>query len=294
VTNPTQPGVVPGWCLSTSDISIQTPLEAHVETLGKKELSWFKPDPNQPRKTFPVSELEPLEESLFIRQDIPLIASVDGTIQDGERRWRAAQLKGRISTLDVVITDRPMTPTDLRIFQITSSVHRAALTGHDMWRACVDLLALNPNWQLKDLAAHLQMEASSITRYLSPSKCVTAWQDALKAGTVGVSDCYEASKIPEADQPALLRFKLSGASRNALAEVGKKTRNGATPSVKVSSIKVALAGGVTVVVKGENIDLDQAIDSMGTAMKEMKKAAADGLNARTAQNVWSEKAKAGA
>src|ERR1019366_2670679 len=114
-----------------------------------------------------------------------------------------------------------------------------------MWQACVELLALNPNWQLKDLAAHLQMEASSITRYLSPSKCITAWQEALKAGTVGVSDCYEASKLPEADQPAVLALKLSGASRNALAAVGKKARNGATPSVKVSNIKVALGGGIS-------------------------------------------------
>jgi hypothetical protein len=81
--------------------------ESHMEILDKKELSWFKPDPNQPRKAFDPAELEALEESLFVRQDIPLIAFVDGTIQDGERRWRAAQLRGRIKTLDVVITDKP-------------------------------------------------------------------------------------------------------------------------------------------------------------------------------------------
>ena len=100
-----------------------------METLGKKELGWFKPDPNQPRKEFDLAELAALEESLFVRQDIPLVALVDGTILDGERRWRAAELKGRIKTLDVVITDKPMTPTDLRVFQITSSVHRASLTA---------------------------------------------------------------------------------------------------------------------------------------------------------------------
>ena len=262
-----------------------------IETLAKKELHWFKPDPNQPRKTFGLAELEPLEESLFVRQDIPLIASADGTILDGERRWRAAGLKGRIKTLDVVITNRPMTPTDLRLFQITSTVHRASLTGYEMWQACVDLLALNPNWELKNLAAHLQIDASSITRWLSPSKCIAAWQEALQAGTVGISDCYEASKSPEAEQPALLALKHSGASRNAIAAVGKKARNIAPPSVKVSNIKVALGGDTCIVIKGRNIDLDQAIESLGLATKALKKAVADGLDARTAQSVWRDQAK---
>lgn len=261
-------------------------------TLTTKPLDFFKPDPNQPRKAFDLGELTALEESLFARQDIPLIAFADGVIIDGERRWRAAQLKGRIKTLDVVITDQRMTPTELRVFQITSSVHRASLSGYEMWRACVDLLALNPTFQMKDLAAHLQMEASSITRYLSPSKCVAAWQEAFKAGTVGISDCYEASKLPEAEQPALLALKLSGASRNAIAAIGKKARNGATPAVKVSSLKVALVGGTTIIIKGEAIDLEQGIESLGVALKEMKRAVADGLDARTAQSVWRDKAKA--
>jgi ParB family chromosome partitioning protein len=265
-----------------------------MEILDKKELSWFKPDPNQPRKAFDPAELEALEESLFVRQDIPLIAFVDGTIQDGERRWRAAQLRGRIKTLDVVITDKPMTPTELRVFQITSSVHRASLTGYEMWQACVDLLALNANWQLKDLADHLQIEASSITRYLSPSKCVAAWQEALKAGAVGVSDCYEASKLPQVEQPALLALKRSGASRNALAAAGKKARNGAKPAVKVRTIKVALCGGTSIVIKGQGLDLEQAIESLSVAIKAMKKAVAEGLDARTAQDVWRDKARAGA
>lgn len=264
-----------------------------MEILAKKELGFFKPDPNQPRKVFDPAELAALEESLFAGQDIPLVASVDGTILDGERRWRAAQLRGRIKTLDVVITDKPMTPTDLRVFQITSSVHRTPLTAYEMWQACVGLLALNPNWQLKDLAAHLQIEASSITRYLSPSKCIAAWQDALKAGTVGVGDCYEASKLPEADQPALLEIKLSGASRNTIAAIGKKARNGTKPSEKVGSIKVSLCGGISIIIKGGGIDLDQALEQLGIASKAIKKAVAEGLDARTAQNVWRDKAKAG-
>jgi hypothetical protein len=137
------------------------------------------------------------------------------------------------------------------------------------------------------------MEASSITRYLSPSKCVAAWQEALKAGTVGVSDCYEASKLPEAEQPTLLALKLSGASRNTIAAIGKKARNAATPAVKVSNLKVALVGGISIIIKGEGIDLEQGIESLSVALKEMRKAVADGLDARTAQSVWRDKAKAG-
>ena len=264
-----------------------------MQTLTEKELSWFKPDPNQPRKVFNLAELDALEESLFVRQDIPLIASADGTIRDGERRWRAAQRRGRIKTLDVVITDKPMTSSELKVFQITSSVHRTPLTGYEMWRACVDLLALNPNWQLKDLAAHLQMEASSITRYLSPSKCITAWQEALKADTIGVSDCYEASKLAEAEQPALLALKLSGASRNAIAAAGRKARSGHASTVKLTRVKAPLSSGVEVVISGKELGLEDVIDSLGELLKDAKKANESSLDVKTWVAVLRDKAKAG-
>jgi ParB family transcriptional regulator, chromosome partitioning protein len=267
---------------------------ADMKILEKNELTWFKADPGQPRKEFGLAELEPLEASLFVRQDIPLIARPDGTIIDGERRWRAAQLKGRIKSLDVIITDEPMTPTELRVFQITSSVHRASLSAYEMWQACVELITLNPSLKLQDLATNLQLEPSSITRYLSPSKCIAAWQTALKSGQVGVSDCYEASKLPEGDQPELLALKLSGASRNAIAAVARKNRNGNRQTVKMARIKAPLSSGVEMVISGKELGLDEVIESLSELLKEAKKANDSGLDVKTWSAVLKDKAKAGA
>ena len=63
---------------------------------------------------------------------------------------------------------------------------------------------MNPSWQLKDLAEALHLDPSTVTRLLSPSKCIPAVQDALKQGKIGISDCYPISKLPESEQAGLL------------------------------------------------------------------------------------------
>ncbi|HZZ80791.1 MAG TPA: ParB N-terminal domain-containing protein [Gemmataceae bacterium] len=266
------------------------------------ELAWqqLQPDPNQPRKEFGMAELEALEQSLFVRQEIPLIVRPTHKpdlfqIIDGERRWRAVQLKNRIAKLWCVITDEPLMPSELRVFQITSSVHRSALSGYEMWQACVALLELNPTWQQKDLATNFQMEPSCITRYLSPSQCTKAWKDALKDGVVGVTDCYEASKLPdEHAQDALLAMKRAGASRNALAAAGRKIRNGNGESVKVTRIKAPLPSGIEITLGGKEFDFDEVIESLSSLVKEAKKASASGIDLKTFAAVLKDRAKNGA
>lgn len=60
----------------------------------KKPLSSFKPDPNQPRKSFNEADLRALGESMKDLQLQPVVANAAGTILCGERRYRAAQLVG--------------------------------------------------------------------------------------------------------------------------------------------------------------------------------------------------------
>ncbi len=54
-----------------------------------------------------------------------------------------------------------------------------------------------------------------------------------------------------------------------------------------------LSGGISIFIKGAGHDLELAIEKLGVAIKAMKTAVADGLDARTAQSVWRDKAKAG-
>ena len=89
-----------------------------------------------------------------------------------------------------------------------------------------------------------------------------------------------------------MALKLSGGSRDALEQAGRKKRAGHAPAVKVPSIKVALANEISVVVKGEAIDLEQGIEALKDAIKAMTKARDNGLDAKTAQAVWRDMAKA--
>lgn len=259
--------------------------------LETKPLPWFKVV-EQVRKLFDEAELRLLGASLKKKQFVPLLARTDGTILDGERRWRAATAVG-MATLDVIITEEKLSESQVKEIQLLTAMQRADLTGFEKWTACAELMCMNVTWQMKDLAEHLHLDPAQVTRILSPSKCSPAWQEALKAGTVSISDCYAASKLPERDQAGLLALKLSGASRDTLEAAGKKTRTAATPAVKVARVKCLLPSGVQIVVSGDGISLEDATEALGEAIKEMKRARDLGYTAKTFASAMADKAKKG-
>jgi len=260
--------------------------------LTSKPLSFFKADPAQPRKDFTEADLLSLGASMkTLGQLQPIGAKPDGTLLWGERRLRAARLVS-LAELQVIITDRPLSESEIRLIQLTENMLRADLSGHEKWQGCAELMRLNPQWQLKDLAVHLHLDPSMVTRLLSPSKCVEAAQVALRDGKIGISDCYAISKLPADEQAGLLAKKLSGASRDAIEQAGRKQRTSPT-AVKVTRIKAILPSGVSIVASGEGLSLDDLIESLGEAQKEAKKAREQGLDAKTFSAVMRDKARKG-
>jgi ParB family chromosome partitioning protein len=257
--------------------------------LTSKPTTFFKADPNQPRKQFDLSKLRALGESLKIRQNDPVQAKPDGTLIDGERRWRAADLVG-LETLDVIITDAALTDTEVNVVRLTSFFHREDLTAFEKWNACKQQLELSPGWTARDLAETLHVDPSMVTRLLSPSKCIPSWQEALKEGKVGISDVYAASKLPESEQAGLLALKLSGASRDTIEKAGRKKRSVDEPVVKVNRVKCVLPSGVQIVVSGKGISMDESIDALAEAIKEMKRARDLGYTSKTFAAAMKDKA----
>ncbi len=255
-----------------------------------KPLSFFRPDPNQPRKHFDDAALRALGESLKVRQNDPVQAKPDGTLIDGERRWRAAKLVG-LEKLDAIITDAALTDSQVNLVRLTSFFHREDLTAFEKWSACQRILELNPGWLAKDLAEHLHIDPSMVTRLLSPSKCTPAWQAALKDGKVGISDVYAASKMPASEQEELLAMKLSGASRDDLEKAGRRKRSADVSAVKVNRVKCLLASGVQIVVSGTGVSLDEAIEALSEAIKEMKRARDLGYTSKTFAAAMKDKAR---
>jgi ParB family transcriptional regulator, chromosome partitioning protein len=263
-----------------------------MPVLATKPLNWFKVAP-QARRHFDEAELRQLGESLKVKQLQPVLAREDGTLMAGERRYRAAKLVG-LAELLAVITDEPLTETQIKVIQLTENLHRSDLRDSEKWRACEELLRLNPGWSNKELAAHLKLGESTVTKYLSPSRCIPEVQEALEAGRLGVTAVYEISRAPADQQAELLQLKLSGTSRDGLADRVRKQKNQSVPQVRVKRIACPLPSGASVVVSGAELSLDDLIEALGEAQKEARKAREQGLDARTWQSVMRDKAKKGA
>lgn len=263
-----------------------------MATMQTKPTSFFKPDPNQPRKTFDEADLDRLGADMLARGVlVPLLAKPDGLIIDGERRWRAAQRIG-MSTVPVIIVDKQLPEKELKAIQLATVFHKADLNHYEKWLALTDLMRANPTWQLKDLAEFLHIDPSMVTRWLSPDKCVPAVQEALKDGKIGISDAYAISRLPESEQAPLLALKLSGASRDAIEQVGRKKRASATPSVKLSRVKIAMPQGASVLISGNDLSMSDVVELLVETLKEARKAA-EQYDVKTFQSMMRDKAKAG-
>jgi ParB family chromosome partitioning protein len=270
--------------------------DAHPEFLMAyhlitKPTGWFKTN-LQPRQHFDEAELRQLGESIRVKQLQPVLARPDGSLIAGERRLRAARLAG-LESLQVIVTDEPLTESQIRIIQLTENIHRADLTAYEQWQACEELLRLNPDWQAKDLAAHLHKDPSMVTRLLSPGRCIPEAQAALREGRLGIRACYELSQLPPDEQPALLAVKLGGGSVEDMARQRRQRRNGQAPAVRASRIRCPLPTGVVITASGADLSLEDFIDALSAALKEARRAVETGLDSKTFQAVAKDKAKAG-
>src|SRR5580704_15562883 len=149
-------------------------------TLTRKPLSWFKKNPKN-RKPDDEQKLRHLGESLRVGQVHPILAQPDGEIIAGHRRFGGALLVG-LTDLEVKISDQQLSESEAKMWQLTENLHREDLTAYEKWQDCAALRALNPTWNAKELADYLNLDPSSITRNLSPSKTIPEAQEALKQG----------------------------------------------------------------------------------------------------------------
>lgn len=256
----------------------------------RKPVGWFKTE-RQARRDFDEAKLRRLGESLAVKQLQPVLARPDGTLIAGERRLRAAILAG-IAELDVTITEEEFSESEIRIFQLTENVHREDLSDAEKWRACEELLRLNPGWSNKDLAHHLKLSESMVTKYLSPSRCTQPVQTALEAGEVGITTCYEISRAAPEQQEELLTLKKSGASRDRIAQRIRKQSNKDAPQPRMKRVICPLSSGIRISVTGSQLSLDDFIEALGEAQKEARKAREQKLDVKTWQSVMRDKATA--
>jgi len=261
-----------------------------MPTLTRKPLSWFKTDPNQPRKHFDAAELQALGNSLKIKQLQPVVARSDGTLEIGERRYRAAGEVG-VKELDVIITDEELSETEIRIYQLMENIHRVELSDPEKCSACEELVQLNPGWTNKDLATRLNLTVGTITKYRSAYRCIPQVKQALDEGRIGITAVYEISRAEPAQQADLLTRHVAGLSRDGLSAHIRKQKKAATPQIRTKRIACPLPSGVSITASGQELSLDDFIEALGEAQKEARKAREQGLDSRTFGAVMKDKAR---
>jgi ParB family chromosome partitioning protein len=274
-----------------------------------RPVGWIKPDPSQPRKLFEEAALIRLGESLKIRQNDPLQVMSDGTLIDGERRWRAAQLAG-IEKLLVIIHDQPLTPAQLATIRLTGFFHRVDLTPVEKSQAVADCLAQNPDWDQSRAAKEFQVDPGMITRLLSPWKCIPEAQEAYRNGQITTEHCFKMSSLSHEDQAEFLRLRLAGASATELKEFASskpKPRGGSKPkppAERIPRVRIQMAinedkltanGTVTVAgLAGEEIDLEGVENLLRGALRLVRDAKKENWGVKAAQAAWRDTATAGA
>ena len=156
------------------------------------------PDPDQPRKHFDPEEIRQLGASM--RKDgqyMPLVVFWrpdfgKWEIDDGERRWIAAQAAG-IDRLWCMFRQKKMTTTERRLMQLKVNCLRADLRDIERAKAFRQLMDDN-GWTQQQLAAELNLSQGNVARALAPLKLPESMQADVIAGKVSGSGAMRKKK----------------------------------------------------------------------------------------------------
>lgn len=258
-----------------------------------KPLSWFILPPQIRDDLGSETELRNLGENILKNGQIyPVTAEPDGELVTGFRRFHGAMLVGAPGLL-VSIYPKKLTPLEKTAIRFSENIHRLDMSPFDKWQALEEIKAGNTQWSAKDLAEYLKLDPSAITKWLSPSKCIESWRQALKERKVTISDCYVASQVPEQEQPYLLLLKLGGMNRDELQRaVRRGTEVSAKNAVRTNRITIALPGGRTVAISGDSLSMSDVEDCLTECLRAAKKAIKDHLDAKTWQKVMKDQTAA--
>jgi ParB/RepB/Spo0J family partition protein len=217
----------------------------------------------------------------------PLLVLRDGTLVAGERTLRAAKLAG-LSHVDVKVLEQALSPSEIKKLQLIENLMREGLNDAEIYLACKELMALNPGWLKKDVAAALHFDASMVTRIFAVDELIPEAKEAFLNGAFGFSKAYAIVKGSKDDQQRKLADILSGASRD---EVERKERiaRGKTADVKVKRVAIEMLQGKVVVTRNQ-LSMAELIEMLSETLKEARKASTQ-YDVRTFVSMMRDRAK---
>jgi ParB family transcriptional regulator, chromosome partitioning protein len=196
---------------------------------GDMLLTNIIPDPSQPRKEFDPDSIERLAQSLKDRGQLQPIrvrwseAHEKWVIVAGERRYRAA-LAANLTTISCVFVEQPLSENDILAEQLIENCLREDLKGIEQATAFQALMTHN-GWSGKELAEHLHLNPSSVTRALALLTLPNDVQQQVSSGALAPSIAYEVAKLDDpAEQREVVQKVVAGnlSRDDAVAAVNAK------------------------------------------------------------------------
>jgi ParB/RepB/Spo0J family partition protein len=228
-------------------------------------------------------------------QNVPIIGFFQAErfqVADGGCRVEGMRVVGLTDALALDWGKEP-TPADLLMAHASIDLHKQFLPPLDRARLFRSLLDAR-SCTAKQLAQDLSISDSLVGRYLSVLTLPADLQEQVNTGALDFGKACILAQEPDPARQRALAAVAPGTSRDALAALARKGRQSSTPATKVNRVKCALSSGVQVVVSGNGVTLDQSIEALGEALKEMKRARELGYTAKTFTAAMQDKAKAGA
>jgi ParB/RepB/Spo0J family partition protein len=243
-----------------------------MEQIEMKPKGWLKP-PRQARFEIDKEELQRLADSLFTIGFLsPILATRGGEVVAGDRRRQAAMLHDGITDVPVVIV-ADMESRELRIRRVSENLQRVDISLYDKYVECRGFLDDEPDVTAKKIACLLNVDPSSITRYLSLDNCIEEVHQAVRDKRIGVKACYKISLTPPEQQPRMLAEALAKANKTTQDDAG--TVPVQSPA-KLSNVKIPLPGEKSIVIKGEH-----SLDELARLLRK----ALNGVDAARSQHI---------
>jgi ParB/RepB/Spo0J family partition protein len=255
--------------------------------------------PSQPRSKRDPEHCRSLGESMkSVGQQVPIIGHTDPVtgrfiVADGGCRIEGAILCGIPELLALDLGKAP-SPLELELAQAAIDIHKQHFSPMDrarLWHSIKEKRGCTA----RQLAKELAVSDSLVGDYLSLCKLPLDVQEQVNSGALHLSKgSLIAQQESDPDRQRELATLAKNMARTELAaKVKQGRRNGQQQSaVRVNSMRCPMPSGTTVVVKGSELTLEDAIHVLTELLKAMKKASEDGIDGSTFSRVCRDKAKA--
>jgi ParB family transcriptional regulator, chromosome partitioning protein len=231
----------------------------------------------QVRTEFDLGAIESLAQNLKdLGQLVPIRVTPEDemfTIEDGERRFRAAQL-AKLQTLKAIINLQPISASELLLRQLSINIQRADLSPIERARALQELVDLNGGNASK-VCQRTGMAKATVSQLLKLLRLEPTVQAKIEEGVLSRKEGYQLSQFEDPAEQVKEATRLVAAKSSRQSAV--KTRF--APSTTRLTLPLGQSNQLT--ISGSDLTLDVFIQQVDAILLKARRALKEGLGIDT-------------